>query len=194
MLVAVYATNASAGLGGITDNTANVWTLLPALTDLSVQVQLGYVVNPVITATIITFHSGGTSEISGGAISFLGTAGVPFDKSSHNFSSSATTALDSLSTANTTFANEVLIGYGVVGGGADLTFTTGSGYTNPGSNWSAGSSAPPIYLNYQIVSAQGTYNATQTISVAHSWNAGIATFADTNVPSGTSASIAWLTA
>lgn len=174
----IVGVSSSQAIQSVTDNNSNAYTLIQlGLTPAGQFLALAYALNPVISSTQHTAHlaASGSSEIGGAT--FLGTASSsPQDRQANTNGTS--TAPDSGATSATRFANEVLIGIACHEGSA-TTWTSGAGYTDI-TNLSSGSS-PGIKLEYQIVSATGTYNGTATLGASRGWAAGIVTFADTPI-------------
>lgn len=155
-----------------TDSQGSTYQTLGPFGAGSTLVYIGYTVPlPSTTYQIKANFTGTTGKSMIGAASFNGISTVsPFDRSA--FATGSGTSLDSGSSATTSFPQELLIGMGSLDGGSVITWTATNGFTK------ASEVAVTVdgCLEYQIVAAQGTYNATLTTTVSQTWQIALATF------------------
>lgn len=169
LVAALYGS--TSGTLAISDNLGNTYVQDVLITNNPRSLRL-YLFRAVGIATGSTTL---TATITGGAVSFQwivaeyssSVGALMFDRSTNATGTSATT-LNSGTTATTTVADEMLVGYFRTA--TTKTFTAGASFT--GRN-----TANRLYLEDRLVAATGAYNATCTINAADtSWNAAVATY------------------
>ncbi len=189
----------TAAVTSMTNSHSDVFTLLAAPADGSgIIVTIGYC--PVATTgagSSITVNFASSVNVATAAHTFTGLATTSIlDRSVSTQSNPTGGNIPSGTTALTQFNNELILSLVSEGGGSNYTFTKDAAYTvAAGMNIGNGTSGRTMIVEYQIVAATSTYSATVTsTNSASNGNHLLATFSDTSVPSGTSASVAWLTA
>lgn len=177
LIVCAWTNGAASTLSAITDTLGSIFVPLGTFTG-ALNVMKAWIVDYVPiggaeTITVTTGFNDSTTHIF--EVAGLGRTRA-FDKS-HQQNQTSATALDTLSTATTTYANELLLGCFVNGNATTLAWTIGAGYSNLLEQDTAFCNT---ITEEQIVSATGTYNATATLA-ANSTNemSVILTFADT---------------
>jgi hypothetical protein len=173
-------TTGGGSVTSVTDSQSNAYTVLPAFLTPGGEKVYGFWCVPTTLGSIaITGHYSPNTRSTIMAASFLGTAATsPLDQNPGGANGTGT-ALTSPTTGTTRFANEILIAYGANDNGSTgNTWTPGSSFNNITNN-STGSTSPPAFLGYRIVSATGTYSATYTNANSAGWAIGIVTFSDT---------------
>jgi hypothetical protein len=186
LLVALVWTDSGQTLSSMTDTLGNTWVQALAIGPLSANSNLYimYVANCNAGANTVTATGSGSgtfpqfvlAEYSGVAVS------SPLDKTASATNSSGGTSFASGNTANTTVANELLIGIFGQPSGTTTTLTPGSGWTNEGQVRSG--TVPDVAFFDQIVASIGAYGLTGTSSASIAWGAGIATFKAASVSTG----------
>lgn len=130
------------------------------------------------TVTLHLFHSGSpiTNVSKLAILEISGLAASPIDKNSYfGDSSFATNVLDSGGAGPTTQASEFLVGFGATLNNNE-TFTPGSGWTMPaGTAGQVTGGFEGAAIEWQSVSATGTYHAIMTQTGNDGWSAGIVT-------------------
>jgi hypothetical protein len=149
---------------------------------------MAYLVNcPSATNRSITWTGGASGQITALGCHIGGLALVtPYDTNAIGPGGGNSTTLSSSNSSNsTTYANEIIFGIGSVDTSSTVTWTYGNvaGVAATTTSMTAGGSgsAPNVLAEYNIVSAQGVYNATASSNISGHWSMALCAFADTNV-------------
>jgi hypothetical protein len=182
------------GLPSIADSLSGTWSSVyniggPTGGSRNYSLYMAYQPNvPSSAARTITWTGGASGQITGAACHIGGLASVtPYDvNATPPWGSGNSTALSSNNTSNaTTYANEIVFGIGSVDTSTAVTWTYGNvagvAATTTSMTSGADGSSPNILVEYNIVTAQGTYNATASETVSAHWLMQVVSFADTNV-------------
>jgi len=162
--------NALVGAMTATDTAGNIYAVDSDVTNPSqvrIVVLSSHKVNPLVSGNTITVTHPSTNRRNLVAAEFAGLAAAPVDQVASNTGTlNSSNPPTSGTTAETTSANQVLIGaFGVAGSSADNFNLTGSGYTQI-ARVSASNTAPAVQnaAIYQIVDEVGEYSAGFTTS------------------------------
>jgi hypothetical protein len=168
-------TGATNHLTSVTDSAGNTWTRIGAydVSGHNSNGELWYVANAA-PVTTVTVHVATAASVAFEVGEFSGVATVsPLDTST---GTSNTGTAASSGTANTSVANELVVGFVAGHNNAQAISVSSPGYTNQGQQTTSAGTIATVVTGYQVVGAPGSQSYAGTFGTAMYWAAGIAVF------------------
>jgi trimeric autotransporter adhesin len=171
--------SATGAISSVTDSQGNTYVRAGQYAGTLIEVELWYSLNATLdnTTTITVTPAVGTTVWSAVWCVVSGVATTSAFDVTAGTSGTSGTSSNSGSTSTTSDANEII--FGLAGQANNRPFSAGSGYTSI--NQTANTNLAEVFLEYKIVSATGSYNATASWDLSSNWAMGVFTFGDTAI-------------